>query len=174
MGKKGKLFRDGVPSALKFLARTISWLYRPLFISPYQAIFGPCIGTETFKRFHSNRSPVDRYLVRWIECELHLNCISYISLFGFRQKQVQHASVGLKVFTVGKNRNTTEKMSQRSKNVPNENKTENEEEASTSFGLPTENSGHDDPNVAEVVLSNKGGPKLIHNGYMYTLHKKQP
>ncbi|KZC10276.1 Protein bric-a-brac 2 [Dufourea novaeangliae] len=65
-------------------------------------------------------------------------------------------------------------MSQRSKNVPNENKTENEEEASTSFGLPTENSGHDDPNVAEVVLSNKGGPKLIHNGYMYTLHKKQP
>ena len=25
-----------------------------------------------------------------------------------------------------------------------------------------------------MVLSNKGGPKVIHNGYMYTLHKKQP
>ena len=24
-----------------------------------------------------------------------------------------------------------------------------------------------------MVLSNKGGPKVIHNGYMYTLHKKQ-
>ncbi|XP_014212144.1 uncharacterized protein LOC106642027 isoform X2 [Copidosoma floridanum] len=26
----------------------------------------------------------------------------------------------------------------------------------------------------EVVLSNKGGPKLIHRGFMYTLHKRQP
>ncbi|XP_048516029.1 protein jim lovell-like isoform X2 [Athalia rosae] len=44
----------------------------------------------------------------------------------------------------------------------------------------------DDSNVAEVygvplnsivvrvVLSNKGGPKVIHRGFMYTLHKKQP
>ncbi|XP_031827522.1 uncharacterized protein LOC116424786 isoform X1 [Nomia melanderi] len=60
-------------------------------------------------------------------------------------------------------------MSRRSRNVKQE-----EEEASTSFGLPTENPGDDDPNVAEVVLSNKGGPKLIHRGYMYTLHKRQP
>ncbi|XP_031776903.1 protein jim lovell isoform X2 [Nasonia vitripennis] len=29
----------------------------------------------------------------------------------------------------------------------------------------------DDP---EIVISNKGGPKLIHKGYMYTLHKRQP
>lgn len=28
--------------------------------------------------------------------------------------------------------------------------------------------------ISQVVLSNKGGPKLIHRGYMYTLHKKQP
>lgn len=26
----------------------------------------------------------------------------------------------------------------------------------------------------QVVLSNKGGPKVIHQGFMYTLHKKQP
>ncbi|XP_076643121.1 uncharacterized protein LOC143353572 isoform X2 [Halictus rubicundus] len=64
-------------------------------------------------------------------------------------------------------------MSRRSKNVC-ESKIKDEEEASTSFGLPIENSGDDDSNVAEVVLSNKGGPKLIHRGYMYTLHKKQP
>ncbi|XP_078050981.1 uncharacterized protein LOC144477263 isoform X2 [Augochlora pura] len=64
-------------------------------------------------------------------------------------------------------------MSRRSKNAC-ESKIKDEEEASTSFGLPIENSGDDDPNVAEVVLSNKGGPKLIHRGYMYTLHKKQP
>ncbi|XP_033326341.1 uncharacterized protein LOC117220471 isoform X1 [Megalopta genalis] len=64
-------------------------------------------------------------------------------------------------------------MSRGSKNVC-ESKIKDEEEASTSFGLPIENSGDDDPNVAEVVLSNKGGPKLIHRGFMYTLHKKQP
>ncbi|XP_076394493.1 uncharacterized protein LOC105661931 isoform X1 [Megachile rotundata] len=63
-------------------------------------------------------------------------------------------------------------MLQRVKNESNENKIK-EEEASTSFPL-AENSDDDDPNVAEVVLSNKGGPKLIHRGYMYTLHKKQP
>nr|XP_034190930.1 uncharacterized protein LOC117609127 isoform X1 [Osmia lignaria]XP_034190931.1 uncharacterized protein LOC117609127 isoform X1 [Osmia lignaria]XP_034190932.1 uncharacterized protein LOC117609127 isoform X1 [Osmia lignaria] len=65
------------------------------------------------------------------------------------------------------------KMPQRVKSASNENKVKIEEEASTSFPL-TENSGEDDPNVAEVVLSNKGGPKLIHRGFMYTLHKKQP
>uniref|UniRef100_A0ABD2WC83 FLYWCH-type domain-containing protein n=1 Tax=Trichogramma kaykai TaxID=54128 RepID=A0ABD2WC83_9HYME len=26
----------------------------------------------------------------------------------------------------------------------------------------------------ELIMSNKGGPKLIHMGYMYTLHKRQP
>ncbi|XP_029056109.1 uncharacterized protein LOC114882997 [Osmia bicornis bicornis] len=65
------------------------------------------------------------------------------------------------------------KMPQRVKSASNENKVKIEEEASTSFPL-AENSGEDDPNVAEVVLSNKGGPKLIHRGFMYTLHKKQP
>ncbi|CAL7951765.1 unnamed protein product [Xylocopa violacea] len=60
-------------------------------------------------------------------------------------------------------------MPQRAKIASNES---NMEEASTSSFA--ENSGDDDPNVAEVVLSNKGGPKLIHHGYMYTLHKKQP
>ncbi|XP_031773352.1 uncharacterized protein LOC100871388 isoform X3 [Apis florea] len=64
-------------------------------------------------------------------------------------------------------------MPQRVKSVSNENKTQIKEEASTSSVL-SENIGDDDPNVAEVVLSNKGGPKLIHHGYMYTLHKKQP
>ncbi|XP_043804182.1 protein jim lovell-like isoform X5 [Apis laboriosa] len=64
-------------------------------------------------------------------------------------------------------------MPQRVKSVSNENKTQIKEEASTSSVL-SENTDDDDPNVAEVVLSNKGGPKLIHHGYMYTLHKKQP
>lgn len=64
-------------------------------------------------------------------------------------------------------------MPQRVKSVSNENKTQIKEEASTSSVL-SENTSDDDPNVAEVVLSNKGGPKLIHHGYMYTLHKKQP
>ncbi|XP_014608320.1 PREDICTED: protein jim lovell-like isoform X1 [Polistes canadensis] len=31
-----------------------------------------------------------------------------------------------------------------------------------------------DDSVPEIVLSNKGGPKLIHNDYMYTMHKKHP
>ncbi|KAL2715981.1 hypothetical protein V1478_013657 [Vespula squamosa] len=39
--------------------------------------------------------------------------------------------------------------------------------------LERENLNEDD-SVPEIVLSNKGGPKLIHNGYMYTMHKKQP
>ncbi|XP_046816366.1 protein jim lovell-like isoform X1 [Vespa crabro] len=39
--------------------------------------------------------------------------------------------------------------------------------------LEDENLNEDD-SVPEIVLSNKGGPKLIHNGYMYTMHKKQP
>ncbi|KOX67576.1 Protein bric-a-brac 2, partial [Melipona quadrifasciata] len=65
------------------------------------------------------------------------------------------------------------KMPQRMKSASNKNKAEIKEEASTSSVLAG-NSGDDDPNVAEVVLSNKGGPKLIHHGYMYTLHKKQP
>ncbi|XP_006615656.1 uncharacterized protein LOC102671414 isoform X3 [Apis dorsata] len=64
-------------------------------------------------------------------------------------------------------------MPQRVKSMSNENKTQIKEEASTSSVL-SENTDDDDPNVAEVVLSNKGGPKLIHHGYMYTLHKKQP
>ncbi|KOC63102.1 Protein bric-a-brac 2, partial [Habropoda laboriosa] len=65
------------------------------------------------------------------------------------------------------------KMPQRVRSASNQNKTQIKEEASTS-SLLDENSGDDDLNVAEVVLSNKGGPKLIHRGYMYTLHKKQP
>ncbi|CAK9798220.1 Protein bric-a-brac 2 [Anthophora plagiata] len=64
-------------------------------------------------------------------------------------------------------------MPQRVRSASNQNKTQIKEEASTS-SLLDENSGDDDLNVAEVVLSNKGGPKLIHRGYMYTLHKKQP
>ncbi|XP_048266856.1 protein tramtrack, beta isoform isoform X1 [Bombus terrestris] len=65
------------------------------------------------------------------------------------------------------------RMPQRVKSASNVNKTQIKEEASTSSVLAG-NSSDDDPNVAEVVLSNKGGPKLIHHGYMYTLHKKQP
>ncbi|XP_012270552.1 protein jim lovell isoform X2 [Orussus abietinus] len=37
-----------------------------------------------------------------------------------------------------------------------------------------ESHDEEDSRMAELVLSNKGGPKLIHNGFMYTLHKKQP
>ncbi|XP_076687151.1 uncharacterized protein LOC143378918 isoform X1 [Andrena cerasifolii] len=66
-------------------------------------------------------------------------------------------------------------MSRRAKScVASEKKIVKEEVASTSSSLSPENPDDDDPNVAEVVLSNKGGPKLIHCGYMYTLHKKQP
>ncbi|XP_043272607.1 longitudinals lacking protein, isoforms H/M/V-like isoform X1 [Venturia canescens] len=39
------------------------------------------------------------------------------------------------------------------------------------FRLGIDNSN--DPDQAEIVLSNKGGPKLIDNGFMYTMHKKQ-
>ncbi|XP_028523059.1 uncharacterized protein LOC107998945 isoform X1 [Apis cerana] len=84
---------------------------------------------------------------------------------------VNDTSIGLRVYR--KNRKITNKMPQRVKSVSNENKTQIKEEASTSSVL-SENTSDDDPNVAEVVLSNKGGPKLIHHGYMYTLHKKQP
>ncbi|XP_016770933.1 uncharacterized protein LOC411361 isoform X3 [Apis mellifera] len=84
---------------------------------------------------------------------------------------VNDTSIGLRVYR--KNRKIRNKMPQRVKSVSNENKTQIKEEASTSSVL-SENTSDDDPNVAEVVLSNKGGPKLIHHGYMYTLHKKQP
>ncbi|XP_043804180.1 protein jim lovell-like isoform X4 [Apis laboriosa] len=84
---------------------------------------------------------------------------------------VNDTSIGLRVCR--KNRKIINKMPQRVKSVSNENKTQIKEEASTSSVL-SENTDDDDPNVAEVVLSNKGGPKLIHHGYMYTLHKKQP
>ncbi|XP_031366275.1 uncharacterized protein LOC102671414 isoform X2 [Apis dorsata] len=84
---------------------------------------------------------------------------------------VNDTSIGLRVCR--KNRKITNKMPQRVKSMSNENKTQIKEEASTSSVL-SENTDDDDPNVAEVVLSNKGGPKLIHHGYMYTLHKKQP
>ncbi|XP_076617968.1 uncharacterized protein LOC143340188 isoform X1 [Colletes latitarsis] len=61
-------------------------------------------------------------------------------------------------------------MSRRAKNASNGNKIINQG-ASTSSAIDP---GDDDSIVAEVVLSNKGGPKLIHHGYMYTLHKKHP
>ncbi|XP_017755936.1 PREDICTED: uncharacterized protein LOC108553415 isoform X1 [Eufriesea mexicana] len=126
----------------------------PLFISPFRAIFGACIGTETFKRFHSNRNRANR-------CN-----------YENRGVAITEKNVLLRICIVylGENRKTRNKMPQRAKS---ESKAQIKEEASTS-SVFTENSGDDDLNVAEVVLSNKGGPKLIHHGYMYTLHKKQP
>ncbi|XP_053970273.1 uncharacterized protein LOC128888562 isoform X1 [Hylaeus anthracinus] len=64
-------------------------------------------------------------------------------------------------------------MSNRMRSAFNEDKIVNQG-ASTSSTISIESPGDNDPNVAEVVLSNKGGPKLIHHGYMYTLHKKHP
>ncbi|XP_076239540.1 uncharacterized protein LOC143182438 isoform X1 [Calliopsis andreniformis] len=65
-------------------------------------------------------------------------------------------------------------MARRAKIASNQNKVVKEEVASTSCSFSNENPDEEDPNVAEIVLSNKGGPKVIHCGYMYTLHKKQP
>ncbi|XP_076163296.1 uncharacterized protein LOC143144598 isoform X2 [Ptiloglossa arizonensis] len=86
----------------------------------------------------------------------------------------ENVPIILTIFTIEKNKNTLyNKMSRRIKNEFNENKTVNQG-ASTSSTILSEDLNDNDPNVAEVVLSNKGGPKLIHCGYMYTLHKKHP
>ncbi|XP_046421009.1 general transcriptional corepressor CYC8-like [Neodiprion fabricii] len=57
----------------------------------------------------------------------------------------------------------------------NANSDAKEQKAETSSMIKMEELlNEDDSNTAEVVLSNKGGPKVIHRGFMYTLHKKQP